>query len=91
MERRRDLGWLSSVGFGGTCGLSSRGGSSVRDEIRKHGEGGGRRGGSGGYHERGHLGFLREDGGQREGRRRRGWGLGLLRNEVSVPVEQEEE
>ena len=91
MGKRRDLRWLSSIGFGGTCGLCSREESLVRDETRKHGEGGGRRDGSGGYHEHGRLAFRREGDGRREGRRLTEWEWGLPGNEMRVPVEQEEE
>ena len=87
----RGLEWLSSVGFGGRCELRSKGGSLVRGEIQRHGGGGGRRDGSGGDHERGHLAFPREGDGRREERRliEREWGS--PGNEMEIPPEQEEE
>ena len=65
----RDQGWFLSIGFGGTCGLCSKGESLVRGETRRHGGGEGRRDGSGGYREHDHLGFLHGGDGQQEGRR----------------------
>ena len=87
----RDLEWLSGVGFGGRCELRSKGGSLVRDEIRRRGGGGGHRDGSGGDHERGHLAFPHEGDGRREERRLIERERGSLGNEMEIPPEQEEE